>query len=115
METTYNCMHVDTCLPCYLADHCNRSEDMLLQAEVNGTTSYQEVMDELLSQLHGTMVEDETFDYDQAELAIREEFSNVLNMATPFDDSLESDDDDSEDSCYAWFVLSWPTANSEEN
>jgi hypothetical protein len=102
--------HIDTCLSCYLQDHHNRPGELLLGTEVDGATSYQEVLDGLLSQLNGLDRDPDSFDYDAAEAAIRERFSTVSDMSKPFDPSLEVIPAEELENaggewCVAWFLL----------
>lgn len=107
--------HIDTCLSCYLQDHHNRPGELLLGVWVDGTLSYQALMEDLIQELHSLSVEDESFDYEAAEAAIREQFSTVSDMSKPFDSSLEIQSEADRDDClewpHAWFLLEWEEAS----
>jgi hypothetical protein len=104
--------HIDTCLPSYLQDHHNRPGELLLGADVDGATSYQEVLDELLDGLNRLDLDPDSFDYDAAEAAIRDQFSTVSDMSKPFDPSLEVIPSEELENCggewcVAWFLIEW--------
>lgn len=101
--------HIDTCLSCYLQDHHNRPGELLLGVVVDGTTTFREIKDELLSELNGLMIDSESFDYDEARKAIGEAFLPIANLDDKFDASLDvpGEDEDFADPCQAWFLLEW--------
>jgi len=103
--------HIDTCLGCYLTDHHNRDGELLLGVIVDGETTYQEVKDELLREVHGLSLDPEEFDYDAAVKAIGEAFLPVRSLAAKFDPSLDVPTDDERDEmlepCQAWFLFEW--------
>jgi hypothetical protein len=120
--------HTDTCLSCYVLDHMNGDNEMLLSASVDGDSTYADVKSELLLNLNESSEEKPGFDYDKATAAIAYWFEGV-EPTKLFDVSLESapkeadygSDDLFEDaqnaydeaseaseSCYAWFRLAWP-------
>lgn len=110
-----NVTHIDTCLGCYLTDHHNRPGELLLGVSVDGSTTYQEVKDELLSQLNGLDRDPDEFDYDAAEAAIADEFSTVSDMSKPFDPKLEviaaeELENAGGEWCQAWFLFEWEEA-----
>lgn len=104
---SYDLSHVDTCLPCYLMDHHYRDGELLLCAAVDGRTTHREVREQLLNELHGGNAPD-GFSYNQAKDAINREFPETCGDDA-FDDSLEFDDenDDCDESVYAYFVLTF--------
>lgn len=99
--------HIDTCLSCYLTDHHNRPGELLLGASLDGTTSGLDVMWELIHQLQGLNIDSESFDYDSAKACIKSLFTGLPEINAPFDASLEMRNDDDEESCQAWFLLTW--------
>lgn len=103
--------HIDTCLGSFLLDHHNRPGELLIGVVVDGETSYQEVKDELQSELQNRLLDAGGFDYEAAANAIDEEFSTVSDMDKPFDSSLDVLTDEERDEmlepCQAWFLLTW--------
>lgn len=115
----FTAQHIDTCLGGYLLDHHNRPGELLLGAIVDGETTYQEVLDELLTELNGRDIDDEAFDYDSAKAAIKSLFSEVgvSTLSTKlFDPSLDvmtDEDRDMAEPCQAWFLITWETDQSD--
>lgn len=114
----FTAQHIDTCLSGYLNDHHNRDGELLLGAYVDGNTTYQEVLDELLSELNARdMTFDGSFNYDSAEAAIRDQFSTVPDMSKVFDASLDvlsEEEAEMADPCQAWFLITWDASEEVE-
>lgn len=100
--------HIDTCLSCYVLDHCNGDHELLLGAYVTAESTMDDVKAELLSEIGASDYDKPGFDYDAARAAIAEAFEG-MNGDALFDSRLEpvDPDDDTAESCYAWFRLSW--------
>lgn len=101
--------HIDTCLGCYLQDHHNRPGELLLGVPVDGSTTYQEVLDALMDELTWRDA-DPSFDYGLAKVLAIREFETVSDMSKPFDSSLEvstEEDDGMQEDCQAWFLITW--------
>lgn len=99
-------IHVDTCLPCYVLDHCNGDNEALVGVPVDRATRHWQLRESL---------EREIFDYcdkipadkdEELKAAIAELFAGVHPLST-FDSSLEPAADDWEESCMAWFRVTW--------
>lgn len=96
--------HIDTCLPCYVMDHCNGETELLLGVPVDRSTRYYQVRNELIDELHTLW--DERIPKG-AESAIKSVFTRVHPFKV-FDNTLDSASEyESGESCYAWFRLSW--------
>lgn len=99
--------HIDTCLPCYLLDHCNRDNEMLLGVAVSGNTTNEEVKEALLQELHARDFHVEV-EYDACRKAIEEEFYPPESMGRLFDSTLDTPmQGDTDEHVYAYFRLSW--------
>ena len=112
---TLEVTHLDTCLPCYLTDHCNGFGETLLSVPVDGSTTYGEVLDALRAEADLASVPDDV-GTRALHSAIMECFADA-KMADKFDSSIEEpseDDDESGDSCHAYFRVSWSYADHEE-
>jgi hypothetical protein len=107
MAATLSLTHVDTCLACYLTDHCNGDDEVLFGVEVWRETTHGELKEGLIGEFLGSC--DERLD-DVAEEAFRAvveaEFSGC-DLTKPFDPSLDplTEEDDGGDPCVAWFRL----------
>ena len=101
----YDVSLIDVCLSCYLQDHHNRDGELLLSVPVDGTTTNAAVREELLSELQ-TCDCGESFDWDAARQAIAECFAGA-EPDKLFDASLEVNEEDCDESCYAHFLLSY--------
>ena len=104
----YKLQHTDTCLPCYVQDHCNGENERLLGVYVDGLTTYGEVRNALHDEMKGRDMP-RGFDWEAAAIAIDEAFSTV-DLDDIFDPALDLPDEESDEyreSCYAWFRLSW--------
>lgn len=109
--------HIDTCLSCYVTDHCNGDAELLIGVPVNGDTTYAEVREGLEREISALDLSGRLDDADLAPLyaairaAVLDEFSTVRDTAAPFDASLEvaspDDDESAGELCYAWFRVSW--------
>ena len=78
---------------------------------MDGTTSHQEVLDELLSELNARDIDDDSFVYDYAKGAIKSLFlDHIGDMSTPFDASLDilsEEEAEMAEPCQAWFLVKW--------
>lgn len=104
---TLNVYHVDTCLPCYVLDHCNGETEMLIGVPVDKASRMHMVRRDLESEVrnYGDKLSDEFSDSDVAN-AIGELFQGVHPLKA-FDKSLERAADETDESCYAWFRFAW--------
>jgi hypothetical protein len=98
--------HVDTCLPCYVLDHCNDDNEQLIGVAVSRGSRVHHVRAELLGEIlaYGDKLPDTITESD-----IVAAVADCLKGLHPFaawDSSLDIDDESGE-SCYAWFRLSW--------
>jgi hypothetical protein len=98
--------HVDTCLPCYVLDHCNGDDEQLIGVAVSRGSRVHHVRAELLNEIlaYGDKVPEGITEAD-----IVAAVTDCLKGLHPFaawDSSLNADDESGE-SCYAWFRLSW--------
>jgi hypothetical protein len=105
---TLECYNVDTCLSCYVLDHCNGEDEMLVGVPVDRSTRYYQLKLELESEVaaYGDKLPDEIPER-QVRDAIGECFAGAHPLAT-FDSSLDSAAayEDGE-SVYAWFRFTW--------
>jgi hypothetical protein len=116
-ESGFACVHIDTCLSCFLNDHHQRDGELLLGAIVFGDTTIGDVKNELLSEFDSVgwdLASDRAgYDHDKARKAILDLFRDVHPMEldrTAFDSSLDlrdEEDDESGDYCQAWFLITW--------
>lgn len=106
-----NIRHVDTCLPCYVLDHCNGERETLLGVAVTSESTYASVKRDLIAEWNGADLYGKAdVPDDSAVLAeIESEFSGAPDMAAPFTPSLEPSEDDDEpgESVSAWFRIEW--------
>jgi hypothetical protein len=114
MANDYSLTHVDTCLSCYVQDHCNGDNELLLGVPVDRSTRAYQLRAALADELQVMGDSRDSLDYDKAEAAIREWFKDVHPLKA-FDNRLEtaSPEDDCE-LCYAWFRLEWEPAEEDE-
>lgn len=122
-ESGFACVHIDTCLPCYLQDHHNRDGELLLGVPVDGDTTGQEVKEALLDEFQqiawDMRGESPGYDHDKAQAAIIEWFADVhpAKMPRPFDPSLDVLDSDEAESCesvYAYFLITWDVPDESD-
>ena len=106
--------HIDTCLPCYLGNHHNGDNELLLGVPVDGSDSVSDVMDYLNEEFHAIAYQmGETkrgYDHDKALAALKALFDEVRpNAAKTFDASLEipSEGEDMDETVQAYFLLTW--------
>lgn len=74
---------------------------------LDGTTTYEQVKQTLIDELNPDCAD---ITDEMIESVVNEEFSTVPDMSKIFDTSLETpdeDDDDTSEPCQAWFVLKW--------
>lgn len=119
----FACIHIDTCLSCYLNDHHHRDGELLLGAIVFGDTSIGEVKNELLSEFdqvaYDLAGEKPGYDHAKARAAILRAFEEVPPMELDrkaFDSSLDLRDDEDEgfdEYCQAWFLITWNVPDEE--
>ena len=101
--------HVDTCLPCFVLDHCNGETEALVGVTVDGSTTYADLREALESEIRWTE-RPESLPVTDLCAAIDDLFANVSDMSKTFDSTLEqpeADDDGVGESCFAWFRMSW--------
>jgi len=106
--------HIDTCLPDYLQDHHNRDGELLLGVAIDNKTTFTDVKSALLYEFKdvGADAAPDEADFLAALAEFFAPYSDV--MSAEFDDSIEdSDEDNSCESCYAWFLLSWDTETED--
>jgi hypothetical protein len=100
-----NLRFIDLCLPCYVQDHCNGENEMLLGIDADGATTFADVLAGLIDAFaHGD--DKAPFDVTAFELVARQWFDGV-DMATVWDYTPNEDADDSSEQVCAWFRLSW--------
>lgn len=100
--------HVDTCLPCYVQDHCNGENEMLIGVPVDKASRMHTVRRDLAAEVraYGDKLPAEFTDSD-VESAIGDMFKGVHPLKA-FDSSLDrASADDMGESCYAWFRFTW--------
>lgn len=107
MTYRLNVFHVDTCLPCFVQDHCNGETEALFGVPVDAASRNYMVRDELKKEIRNCGEKlPEAITESQVNAAVNDLFSRV-NMLRPFDSSLEPFTDEHAESCYAWFRLTW--------
>lgn len=99
--------HVDTCLPCYVLDHCNGSHEQLFGVSVDRSSRMYRVKADLLAEIRnfGDKIP-ESISEAEIESAVNALFAGI-HPFTAFDCSLESVDDNTDEYCYAWFRATW--------
>ena len=102
---TLDCSHVDTCLPCYVLDHCNGEDEMLVGVPVDRSTRHWQLRRDLEAEVfaYGDEIPEAVTDA-QVSAAIAECFAGAHPLGT-FNSSLGAGDDD--EPCYAWFRFTW--------
>lgn len=103
---TMEIQHIDTCLSCYVLDHCNGDNELLLGVYVSSASRVYDVKREAHEELERSDCDKPGFDYDAAHAAIDVAFAGVHPFKT-WDTMIESDPDDVGESVYSWFRLSW--------
>lgn len=99
--------HIDTCLSCYVLDHCNGDDELLLGVPVSRGSRMFQVRQSLRDEIEALSTDKPGFSYDAAHAAVAEAFKGVHPLRA-FDSRLEPDsDDETAETCYAWFRLSW--------
>jgi len=105
--------HVDTCLPCYVQDHCNGDSEMLLGVAVDRSSRNHQVRDSLIDEArnYGDKLPESISD-DEVKAAIIDLFKRAHPFGT-FERGLDrAADDDSGESAYAWFRFTWSEEES---
>lgn len=106
---TVSIRHVDTCLSCYVLDHCNGERETLLGVPVNNGTTYEDVFLAVAAEWN----EADLFgreDVPGAEAfmeALLELFTPVTKLNTLWEPSLEVSGEDDCETCFSWFRVSW--------
>lgn len=113
--------HIDTCLSCFLHDHHNRDGELLLGVYVDGTSTISQVLASLVSEFQqvGCQIAEgrEGYDHDKAKEALAHLINeNSDRGETLFDSSLDipNEDEDCEEYCQAWFLLTWDLPEEED-
>lgn len=106
----WTCTHVDTCLPCYLLDHMNGDNEMLLGVPVDGDSTFEMVRADLQAELGYSTIDKPGFDFYLAQIAIDSAFLEHAGD-DPFDPSLdvmsEADVEADVEAPQAWFRIAW--------
>jgi hypothetical protein len=106
MAYSLDIAHVDTCFPCYMLDHCNGDDEQLIGVAVSRGSRVHHVRAELLDEI---LACGDKLPEDVTESDIVAAVADCLKSLHPFaawDSSLEKYDETGE-SCYAWFLLTW--------
>lgn len=122
---TFMWHHIDTCVSDYLRDHHNRDGELLLGVYVDGESTVNMVLDDLISEFHQIAYQigenRRGYDHDAAKDALDRLYTENLDvMDKPFDASLEIlTDEEKEDfageMCQAWFLLTWDLPEEEDD
>lgn len=109
---TLTIRHVDTCLSCYVPDHCNGETETLVGVPVDGSTTYADLFEGLENEIRWNVDQPEGLTSEDLRAALDDLFANVSDMSKPFDSSLEQpeaseDDGGVGETCFAWFRMSW--------
>lgn len=103
--------HVDTCLSCFVLDHCNGETEALVGVSVDGETTYSDLRESLLDEVNWNCDKLPTrYTPKDVAAAVADLFEFVSDMEMQFDSSLampDREDDFDGESCFAWFRLSW--------
>lgn len=107
---TLSISHVDTCLPCYVQDHCNGDDEMLLGVPVDSSSRNHQVRDSLIDEVrnYGDKLPDSITD-NEVKAAIIDLFKQAHPFGV-FERGLDKADDSGE-SAYAWFRFTWESAD----
>lgn len=113
MPRSVTLSYMDTCLSCYVLDHCNGEGELLVGVPVDGTTTVQEVIDGIWGGLS-------YMSYEPTDYEVKAAISAAFAARQPgevFESSLSTDADDraSDEGPQAWFRLSWEEAIDERN
>lgn len=103
----FNITHVDTCLPCYVLDHCNGDNEQLFGVMVDGTTRIYHIREYLNNEI---LIAGDKLPEWITETMINEaidELTKGVHHLSKFDKSLEVSDYEMGESCYAWFRATW--------
>lgn len=101
--------HVDTCLSCYVPDHCNGDDETLIGVAVNSSSRCWHVLDGIREELSNDNKVPAWVSSGMIEEAIRGLTDETYHPFKTFDKSLSSAESVSEDSetPIAWFRASW--------
>lgn len=117
-------VHVDTCLSCYVQDHHNRDGECLFGVYVDGNSTVADVRAGLADEVRST---GDRVDESVTDETIAAAIAALFDGADPdaiFDASLEVPEldedgepveDDTGESCQAWFVLTWKTEGGDDD
>lgn len=109
MYYNLNVEHVDTCLPCYVLDHCNREGECLVGVPIDGSTTYAQARESLIEEAtiyEAYLPEDMP---DQVIIdAINEHFKSAEPKAV-IDPNI-GPHIEGEDCVCLWFRFSWESA-----
>lgn len=113
MRYSLKITHVDTCLSCFVLDHCNGDNEALFGVYVDSSSRMYSVKERLMEEIlnMGDKIPDEISNY-QVAAAIAECFAGVHPFKA-FDSSLErASGEDCGEACQAWFRLDWEAEES---
>jgi hypothetical protein len=115
MTSRVSIRHVDTCLSCYVLDHCNGEHELLIGVHVDSASTIADVKAAVLDEWRAGD------DYGLSDPPSEAEFAEAVNEAFAsadpaalFDSRLDprEEADDCSESCQAWFRLSWEPLES---
>lgn len=109
---------IDTCLPCYVLDHCNGPAELLVGVVVTHESCNVDVKNDLLCGIRDSEFDEADkpgFDDDAAKAAVESFFADLEPMAlwAPSSNIEPRAEDDDGESCYSWFRLSWEAPEAE--
>lgn len=103
--------YVETCLPCFVLDHCNGDNKELVGITVDGETTYSDLRESLMDEVKWNCDKLPTrYTSKDVAAAVADLFECVADMGMHFDSSLampDREEDFDGESCFAWFRLSW--------
>ena len=107
-----NLQHIDTCLPCYLLNHCNGETEELVGVYVDSGTRYHEVKTALLEELSSHCDKIAESGQEQAARGAIESAFKGVHPFKVFDRMLPSraECSDAIEAPQAWFRFSWESA-----
>lgn len=109
MRYAINIEHVDTCLSCYVLDHCNGDDETLIGVAVDGKSTYASVKSDLWEEIcNNYRLFPEDMRDIEIRIAINALFEPVTDLSAYFDPSLENtEEDEMGDMPCAWFRFTW--------